>query len=283
MSPGNSRGVPLYLDETRRGIVESTDEGRSSKWHPSNAVAVKLWHCLEALRDVELVLEEASQQKNSAKRKRRLKQFSVHLYSLASAVVQLCDHIVGNRADHAYLPLNATKEIAQIKKEFLELVPIERKGDLAALRHKLGAHVDINLLPQGAQELRSRSTVSDMGRWLHICLHILLDLTKLDIYAWTCESRKDAVRLMTNEPFLVTFRLAEGKPQQILAIHVAKQSPRQTVAAVVGSVVRNSQWMFGSDVRRIGSLVIDNDSHWNTFARASDLAPEKRTPRGLLF
>ena len=74
--------------------------------------------------------------------------------------------------------------------------------------------------------------------------------------------------LETNEPFLVTFRLVEGKPKHILAIRVSKQSPRQAITDVVGSVVKNSQWMFGSDERRIRTLVVDNDSHWNTFARA---------------
>lgn len=268
-SSEENRGMPIYLDDQVRGIVDSLEgDNNSPNWYPSNGVALKLWHCLESLRDVELVLEEALNQKNATKRKRKLKQFSVHLFSLASALAQLCDQIVGDKSHHGALAAGTTKEVASLKKQFLELVSIDWKSDLAKLRNKLGAHIDSKVWPWQAHEILKASTVSTFGRWLHICLHVLLDLTKLDIYSWSCHSgHADLLRLMTNEPFLVTFHMERGRPNAIVAIHIAKRSPRESIVEVVGSVINNSQWMFGPTERRIGGLKVDKGNHWNTFVQ----------------
>lgn len=268
-SSDDTRGMPIFFDDQSRGIVDSIDEDTNNpNWYPSNTVALKLWHCLESLRDVDLMLEEASNQKNATRKKRKLKQFSVHLYSLAGALVQLCDHIVGDKSNHASLAPDTTKEVSEIKKQFLGLVPVDWKGDLTQLRNKLGAHIDSKVWPWQAQELVKRSTVSALGRWLHICIHVLLDLTKLDIYSWSCHSgHKDIVRLMTNEPFLVTFRVADDELKLLAAIHIAQQSPRETIVQVVASLIKHSQWMFGDGERRISGLRIDKENHWNTFVR----------------
>jgi len=276
-SSENKRGMPIFLDDQVRGVVDSLEaDNNNPNWFPANGAALKLWHCLESLRDVDLMLEEALRQKNATKKKRKLKQFSVHLFSLASALVQLCDQIVGDKSNHGSLAPNTTKEVAQLKKQFLALVPIDWKSDLTRLRHELGAHIDSKIWPWQAQELLKRSTVSTFGRWLHICLHVLLDLTKLNIYAWNCHSKnKEIFRLMTNEPFLATFELESGRPKALVALHIAKRSPRESIIEVAGLVINNSQWMFDPGERRIGGLKVDKkEDHWNTFVRGHALWKE---------
>jgi hypothetical protein len=82
------KGLPIFEDDKVRGVVDSLeDDAKCDAWYPSNTAALKLWHCLEALRDIELILAGASAQKNANKRKRQLKMFSIQLVSLACAVV----------------------------------------------------------------------------------------------------------------------------------------------------------------------------------------------------
>jgi len=265
----NNRGMPICLDDRIRSVVDSVEANDSSNdWYPSNSVTLKLWHCLEALRDIDLVLEAASHQKIASKRKRKLKMLSIHLFSFAGALSQLCNQIVGDKSIHGGLAPKTTIEVAEIKKEFLGLVPIDWKGDLTQIRNKLGAHIDSKLWPWQAHVLLQRSILSNFGRWLHICIHVLLDLIKLDIYSWSCnDASANVVRLMTCEPFLVTLQVADGKPNSIIAVHIAQQSPRESIINVVTSVITHSQWMFHSGERHIVALKIDKGTHWNTFIK----------------
>lgn len=265
---GPPKGLPIYEDDRARGVVDSLeDDAKCDAWYPSNTAALKLWHCLEALRDIELILADASAQKNANKRKRQLKMFSVQLVSLACAVVQLCDLIVGDKSLHKDLPPQSSGEVASIKKELLGLVPIDWNGDLATIRNKLGGHIDAKLWPWQTAELMSRADISSFGRWLHVCVHVILDLMKLDIYAWTCSSgKKDLIRIMSNEPYLVTFAVKDGELHSLVGLHLSKRSPRESIVDVIRSVVANSQWMFRSGERRIASLHVDDSRHWNTFS-----------------
>jgi hypothetical protein len=268
----DAKGMPIYLDEQLRSIVDSLDsDEKSDDWHPANSAALKLWHCLEALRDIEIALSAAASQKNASKRKRHLKSFSVPLFSLASAVVQLCDQIVGDKSSHNFLDVGTPKEIATIKTEFLALVPFDWKGDLALIRNKLGGHIDSKIWPWEAREILSRRDVSDFGRWLHICIHVVADLTNLDIYSWSCRSVSDGyIRLMTTEPFLVTFRV-DAEIKALAGIHIIKCSPRESVAQAAASVIRASQWMFQAGQPRITELKTRNGKDWNTFAESNVL------------
>lgn len=268
-SPADSDGMPIYQDEHARDIVDSLEEGQnSSDWYPSNAAALKLWHCLEALRDIEVALGSAINQKNITKRKRQMKMFSVQLFSFATAVVQLCDTLIGDKDASQWLEEGTTKEIMKVKQGFLSIIPLASKGDLAILRNKLGAHIDKNIKPWEAGEMLSRAALSDFGKWLHICLHALLDLTKLDIYAWSLRSSlKDCIRLMTNEPYIVTFKNESNGSKSIVALHVSQKSPKMTIVSVVENVIRDSQWIFEAGQTRIRSLKLDEQAAWNTFTK----------------
>lgn len=265
----SSQGMPIYEDEYVRSVADSLDEDEESNaWYPANNMAIKLWQCLEALRDIEVALESASSQKNSTKRKRQLKQFSVQLHSFATAVARLCDQIIGDDDARRWLEKGVAKQISAIKSEFLELAPIDHNSDLSILRNRMGGHIDRDLVPWGAREILSRNVLSNLGKWLHVCLHVMLDLLKLDVYSWSVRSTPGYFRLMAIEPFLLTFEVDAGI-KSLVAVHVARRSPRNAIADVIESVVRKSQWMFSSDEVRIGSLKGDDRAEWNTFTGSS--------------
>lgn len=269
--------MPIHEDSCVRSIVDSLEEDEASEdWYPANKMTINLWQCLEALRDVDVALESALAQKNFTKRKRQLKQFSVQLHSFATAVVRLCDQIIGDQDARNWLETGTSKQISIIKSEFLELVPIDHKGDLSVLRNRMGGHIDRDLAPWDAREILSRKALSGFGRWLHVCLHAMLDLLKLDVYSWSVHSAEEHFRLMTNEPFLLTFKVAkDGK--ELVAMHIARRSPRNVIADVVESVVKNSQWMFEPGEPRIGALREDRETQWNTFTGSRALWNSKNS------
>lgn len=261
-----SRGMPIFEDTQVRSIVDALDEDQETvDWYPANETARKLWHCLEALRDIDLALEHVPKQQDVNRRKRHLKQFSVQLHSLAKTVVCLCDQIAGDADAKCRLEKDTLSQVSRIKAEFCGIIPIDHKGDLSVIRNRLGGHIDQDLSPWLAREILSRNATSSFGRWLHLCVHALLDLMKLSIYAWSVHSSVEGhVRLMANEPFLVTFLWSDER-KELIAVHLSKRSPRMVIVDVVEKVIQGSQWMFESDHPRIGSLKIDQRGEWNTF------------------
>jgi hypothetical protein len=259
-------GMPVYEDTQVRSIVDALDENRETPdWYPANEMTRKLWHCLEALRDIDLALENVSNQQDVIKRRRLLKQFSVPLHTLAMTVVHLCNQIAGDADAKRWLEKGTLSQVSKIKTEFGGLIPIDHKGDLSVIRNRLGGHIDRNLSPRLVREILSRNAMSSFGRWLHICIHALLDLMKLNIYAWSVNSSTEShLRLMTNEPFLLTF-LCGDATNDLIAVHLSKRSPRMVIIDVVERAIHGSQWMFESGQPRIGSLRVDTGDEWNTF------------------
>ncbi|MCK9345067.1 MAG: hypothetical protein M0P64_03005 [Candidatus Pacebacteria bacterium] len=269
MSEEENRGIPVYLDTIDREVVSSLAEGEAevNAWHPSNSSAHKLWRCLECLRDLEELLEEAVHQKNATKKKRRLKIAITPLHSLIMSIDDLLNDILCNK-DTAKL-LKSDEQYEQIKaisKQFSAMLPHDFKAPVSIARNKLSSHIDRKLLPNEAKEIDETINPSEFGRWLHICLHLILDLTKLEIYWWSCDPQIDGcVRLMSNEPFIVTFKVEGNAIRGIIGVHIAKESPKNDVPKVVGVLIRSSKWMFKPGQPCIRSLKEDSKKEWNTF------------------
>lgn len=260
------RGMPIYFDPTDRNIVDSLsqEEVDADSWYPSNKAAQKLWCCLECLRDLNELLEIAVSQKNATKKKRRLKIAVTPLYSLILAIDDLLNDISCNKETSKLLKQNDLNQISKITRQFISILPHDHKASLSILRNKLSSHIDKKLYPHEAKEIGSTLTPSEFGRWLHICLHLLLDLTKLNIYSWTCKSlEKGIIRLMTNEPFLVTFKVEE-EIYKIAGIHIV-ESPKNAIPNIIKTLVESSQWMFKPNQPRIDALHEDSKENWNTF------------------
>jgi hypothetical protein len=261
-----NKGMPIYLDETSRTISDSLEKTEVDAWFPSNSAAHKLWRCLESLRDLEELLVDSANQKNSTKRKRKLKIAITPLHSLIMCVDDLCNDIQGNRETRGLLEDSKVKEVSEIQKRFSELLPHDHKSIVSTARNKLSAHIDKKIHPSEAQKIGSVINVHEFGRWLHICLHLVLDLTKLEIYTWSCKAPSDKyVCLMTNEPYIVTIKPEGKKGAELVALNIANGSPRNAIPEVIDSLVIHSQWMFKKGQPRIANLKEDSKDNWNTF------------------
>lgn len=269
MGDEENKGLPIYLDSFKREIANSLPDGETQvdAWYPSNSAAHKLWRCVECMRDLEEILEEAVHQKNATKKKRRLKIAITPLYSLISSLDDLMNDIMCNK--DTYRLLEKGDDLTQIKKvskQFNAMLPHDFKAPLSIIRNKLSSHIDKKLLPNEAKELSEIISPSEFGRWLHICLHLTLDLTKLNIYWWTCGPQKEGyARFMTNEPFIVTFKLEDNKPTAFAGLHIAKGSPKNDIPKIVEALLKSSEWMFKPGQPRIGALKEDGNETWNTF------------------
>lgn len=264
-----NQGMPILLDQFDRKIADAMPDGEVdiAAWHPSNSAAHKLWRCLECLRDLDELLKDVTHLKNATKKKRRLKIAVTPLHSLTATLDDLLNDIQSNRETSKLLNTDQQYEqVAAIKEQFRMMLPHDHKAPLSLVRNKLSSHIDKGLQPSDAQVLGDLISPSEFGRWLHICLHLILDLTKLDIYWWSCKPPSDEyVRLMSNEPFIVTFRVGGDNPVELAALHIAKRSPKNDIPEVIGRLVAQSSWMFKSGQPRIGSLKEDKDDNWNTF------------------
>ena len=268
MAEEESKGLPIYLESLDRKVADSLAEGEAevSAWHPSNKAAHKLWRCLECLRDLDELLEETTHLKSASKKKRRLKIAVTPLHSLIVALDDLLNDIQCNKETSKQLNADQIRQISRISKQFGEMLPHDNTAPVSVLRNKLSSHVDKRLLPNEARAIAGIMSPSEFGRWLHICLHLVLDLTKLDIYAWTCDSPASGyVRFMTNEPFIVTFKTEGNELRTIVGMHIAKSSPRNCIPSIVDSIIKHSGWLFKSGQPRIISLKEDSRENWNTF------------------
>lgn len=275
-SKTENKGMPIYLDETPRTISDSLEEREVDAWFPSNSAAHKLWRCLESLRDLDELLTDSANQKNSTKRKRKLKIAITPLYSLIMCVDDLCNDIQGNKETRGLLEVSKVKEVSEIQKRFSELLPHDHKAVVSTLRNKLSAHIDKKIHPSEAQKIGNVITAHEFGRWLHICLHLVLDFTKLDIYTWSCKAPSDEyVCFMTNEPYIVTIKLEGKKGAELSALNIANGSPRNAIPEVITGLIAHSQWMFKKGQPRISNLKKDSKVNWNTFKDYSHIHEKK--------
>lgn len=259
-------GMPIYPEPDKR-MADSLAEIDVDAWYPSNSVSNKLWRCVESLRDLDLILSELPSLKNATKRKRVLKIAVTPLHALALSIDDLLNDMLCNKETSSNLSSKDRNEIKDLKKLFDSLLPHDRKSVFSGVRNKLSAHVDKKLHPYSAQKLSQNLSSDEFGRWLSICIHLLLDLTKLDIYTWSCKAPLDKyLRFMTDEPFVVTIWPDSPKGCQLVAMNVAKTSPRDEVSELVELLIKHSKWLFSrSGHPPFKGLVPTPDEHWNTF------------------
>jgi len=267
MKSAEHNGIPIYIDPVDRTVADPLveEEVDVDAWYPSNKAAHKLWRCLECLRDLDELIDDVSNQKNATKKKRRLKIAATPLYSLVLSLDDLLNDIKCNEETSKLLSDAEINQIKDISRQFDAMLPHDNKAPLSILRNKLSAHIDKKNHPTESREIGKIIIPSEFGRWLHICLHLILDLTKLDIYWWSCKTIDGYVRFMHKEPWLVTLKTDGNQISELAGIHIAKGSPKNSIPIVVESLVKNSQWMFKPGQPRIGNLKEDTKENWNTF------------------
>lgn len=269
MEKSDQKGMPIYLDPISRKIVTAgeSDEGAIT-WYPSSPTSKRLWACFEIILDINGLLEDVAT-KNSGKRKRRAKVIAGQVHSLAKAINELCKTIIGDQSTRKHIGKEDVKQVQKIHEDFSKFVPFEWGSELTNYRNKLTAHFDDNFWPKDASELINSVPAYKIGYWLHICLHVVLDLIKLDIYSWSCDSTHEGyVQFITNEPYIVTLKLDKetGSASSLTGLDIANESPKQTVQEGIEKTIELSQWLFKKGQPRIGSLRENSKEKWNTFS-----------------
>jgi len=246
------KGIPIYLDDVKRKFAESTSqEFEVSTWHPSNPPAMHLWRCFEMLKDIENLLKGATLLSSEDERRRRVKILVTPLYSLCIAIQNLCNYL--NSAPEMRSNKNQRAEISKLLENFLKLVPLDKTSAIKGVRDQLSAHMD-KLMPYEAKKIFDKARNHEIGTWLHQCIITLSHLLPLEVFAWTTDDCPEGYfRSMNVEPWLLTFKLENGKPNMIVGTDVAT-SPKKFVLEACDEIVKTSQWMFRKGDRRIVSF-----------------------------
>jgi len=250
-------GIAVYFDQDRQ-LTDVATENRPETWKPANVAAQKLFRCIESLRDIEVLLPSAGRSKNKTKQRRQLKILHTPLHSLVEAIRDLANDLENNPDTVCRLPDGARQLIPQMKSQLLQISTIAKGGLLSLTRNKIAAHVDTGLSAEEMQILLSKADAPQIGLWLHTCVAVLADFIKLPVYFWSCECREHSVRILFNEPFVVTLGFdPSGRPNRLIDIHIPPQPPRREVAELMVKVVNVSKWMFGSRSVRVAHFEED--------------------------
>jgi hypothetical protein len=248
-------GIPIYLDSKDRDIVDPAEEADSPiNWRPCNQLAVKLWRCLEALRDIQEILEDARQVSSPKKQRRRLKILATPILSLAEGVRSLCNRLATDPEIAKRLSRERRDYFNRIREAFDKDVPLGAASPLKSLRNKISAHVDAKLGPKDARELLDGAKPKVYGRWLHACIFVLQELVLPDLYSWhSADGPEGSIRVMNVEPWIVTFVNNEEGELSFAGADIGV-SPKRVILRVCEDIVRGSQWLFGADEDRLKVL-----------------------------
>ena len=244
------KGLPIHLDQVKRQIASPTSEKiEVTDWHPSDKATENLWRCHEALRDVANLLQGTAILNNEDEKRRRVKALVTPLYSLCLAIRDLFNYLKSAPEFRTQLA-KQKQEITQWQDQFLSAVPLDKNSAIRGVRDQLSAHMD-KLMPLEATEIFMRAQNHEVGGWLHQCIITLSNLLLLNAYSWTTDDCPEGyVRFMTVEPWLLTFKVEDGKASEIVGMDVV-DSPRKLIASTIREVVETSQWMFRSSDPRI--------------------------------
>ena len=249
---------PVYADAVRQ-LADVATQPQPQAWKPANVAAQKLFRCVECLRDLELLLQTASRLKSKVKQRRKLKIILTPLHSLVEAIRDLANDLENNPDTVKRLPPNARQLIPQIRSQLLSISSIGKGSLLSTTRNKLSAHIDRELSAEAMRVLLSQAETPQVGLWLHSCISVLTDFSKLTVYFWSCEPNGEGtIRILFVEPFVVTLGLnSDGKADRVIDVHLIPKPPRRDVLELMMRVVKNSKWMFGPTDPCIKSFIED--------------------------
>jgi hypothetical protein len=257
-------GLPIYADQVRR-LVDAATELEPHNWQPANVAAQKLFRCVECLRDIDLLLKSAGRSRNQVKRRRKLKIMLTPLHSLAEASRDLLNDLECNPDTVYRLPQGVRDLLPHMRSQLLRGVSIGKGGLLSTARNKISAHIDKDLSSDEMRTLLSQAEPAQIGLWLHTCVAVIADLIKVPVFFWSCDSdREDAVRILFNEPFVITLGLApDGRVNRLLGADFIPKPPRRDILELLMRVVGSSKWMFGPKDARIREFTEDKPgSSW---------------------
>lgn len=234
------RGMPIYLDRTDRKFASFDSDIDSPTWYPSNRAAHKLWRCVEALRDIESLLEVIGNSPSDSSRK--LKIATTQLHTLAATVHDLCNYFAGDETLKKELSKNEIDVIKRVNKELMLNVPVRNNSDFDKLRNKLSAHVDAELHPSETRKLSELLNPDKFYVWLTYSIKGVIELLNFNVYHWTCESNvPNSISIMCTEPFVATLQL-QPEPK-LISVNIANGSPRNEIPVLCTEVLGLADWM----------------------------------------
>ena len=233
-----------YLDQHGRRMADPTScKTEDHDWHPANDASLKLWRCVEALRDVHAVLGDAATSSDADMRARKLKVLATPVYSLLCAIRDLCNDLLSNPETASRLQEHERTEIVGLGEAIVHWFPLDKGTPLRDARDKTSAHIEAKLGPDEVRKLLANAPPHEYGRWLHQSILILLDLSGYNVYAWAADAPEHCVRLMANEPFGLLIKEDPEIGNVMLEIEISR-SPRNDVNEACRQVVLASEWMF---------------------------------------
>lgn len=242
-------GMPIYADPVIRKIVDAAgDEDQTGEWLPVNTPAKRICKCLEGLRDILENIEHYNAAHAPKKRRRRLRGVFVPLHALSVCIVDLINSIISEKTVHSVLPKNCLKELSELRIKFEILVPFKSGGKLGDLRNKVSGHYDKNMTPSEMRDLIKAVTSSEVGEWISICLGVLCDLIKLDVYRWSTKPTHENQGVILCErdiPILSEF-VFDSEKETIIGLKnvFLTTSPRVEIGQVIKEVAVISDTLF---------------------------------------
>jgi len=203
------QGIPIYIDQNDPEIDDPANQMRESNWYPANTITSKLMTCVEAIRDIQRLLEILAEQNDPYSDKRIVKLLATPVYNLACGIRDIFNDVEGNFKAYGQV---SNKQQAQIKKrfnQFIKNVPLQ-EGALRTVRDKISSHIDRNVFVGDSREIWGLVDLESLLEWMRACIDALMPLLELDIYAWTRDSgHPDICRLMSVDGVQVDLNLEE--------------------------------------------------------------------------
>ena len=246
------KGIAIYLDEVKRKFADSTlEEVEVTAWHPSSRPAILIWRCYESLKDIENLLKGTAILRSEDERRRRVKILVTPLYTLCQAIRDIYNYLTSDIEIRNQFSEAERKEISKTLENFLKTVPLDKTSAIRGVRDQLSAHLD-KLMPYEAKDIFDQAKNHEIGAWLHECIIMVNELLSLEVYVWTSNDCPEGYfRVMFAEPWLVTWKLENGKPTMLAGLHMTTSSPKRLISETCDEVVKTSQWMFQEGDERI--------------------------------
>lgn len=112
----HKRSIPLYIDQSEPKINDPGLYESDTVWYGSNEISVKLLQCLEAMRDLSLIMNSLANFDDPTTQKRLVKQLSSPLYTMVNCIWNMFNELESNAKNYNLLASTQHKEIKRKKK-----------------------------------------------------------------------------------------------------------------------------------------------------------------------
>jgi hypothetical protein len=195
---------------------------------------MRLLRCLEPIRDVAKQLHLISLLPANSRDKRIAKLLATPLYTVAEMTLSWLNTLSTEGSLNPRPNRQHRKDVRKLL-ELLKKSGIETSGDLAVVRHKIGAHVDKDAVTN-PEKYWGKVDLSTFLDWTDLLTLVLAHTLVFDIFAWTKLDTPEYVwGLMSVDGTLVSLFLENGSPTMIIAVSLV-ESPKVAVLQELQSV-----------------------------------------------